>query len=229
MLQSLSRIAFLPRNAHTVSRALSIMKKTQLKNPAVASSYQRLTRLSLALLCLFIFVNVAFNSSFQSHDILLKQSHTTARSLALQMSLGARDALKDEDQPALQRIINNLVKDPYVQSAAIFNQFGELIVKSDNGYLYKEQVNQPKALPGVSTLLTPVIEPIVTQSGKRLGFVRLTYLSRAAMSEGHSYFHQLGRQIALMLILSIVGTWLVARGIKRWQILRYIRKISLHD
>ncbi|ATC95694.1 AhpA/YtjB family protein [Pseudoalteromonas tunicata] len=205
------------------------MKKTQLKNPAVASRYQRLTRLSLALLCLFIFVNIAFNSSFQSHDILLKQSHTTARSLALQMSLAARDAIRVDDKAALERIVNNLVQDPYVQSAAIFDPFGELITKSNNGYLYKEQINQPKALPGVSQLLTPVIEPIISQSGKRLGFVRLTYLSRAAMHEGHSYFHQLGRQIALMLILSIVGTWLVARGIKRWQVLRYIRKISLHD
>ncbi|MBE0362923.1 membrane protein [Pseudoalteromonas ulvae UL12] len=205
------------------------MKKTQLQNPAVASIYQRITRLSLALLCLFIFINIAFNTSFESHEILLKQSHTTARSLALQMSLTARDAIKEDDNTALQRIVDNVVKDPHVQSAAIFDQHGLLISKSANGYLYKEQLNQPKALPGISKLLTPVIEPITSKSGKRLGFVRLTYLSMAAMNEGHSYFHQLGRQIGLMLILCIVGTWLIARTIKRWQVMRYIRKISLVD
>ena len=65
--------------------------------------------------------------------------------------------------------------------------------------------------------------------GKRVGFVRLTYTFPAAIREGHDYLHEVSKQIALMLILSVVLTWVLARKIKRWQVKRYIRNAEQEE
>ncbi|PAJ74630.1 smp protein [Pseudoalteromonas sp. NBT06-2] len=200
------------------------MKKKQLNNPTIATMYQRAFRLALTLICLFLLINLGFSSSFDSHEIIAKQTHHTARSLALQMSYAAKDALSNNKPKQLKTIVNNMVKDPYVVSASIFDKYGALIIQSDDSFLYQEYLKQPNAMPGISKLSSPIIQPMF--NGKiRTGFVRITYLSRAAMSEGHNYFHKLSRQIGLMLILSCILTWLTARTIKRWQVNRYTKKI----
>jgi len=200
------------------------MKKKQLNNPVIATIYQRASRLALTLICLFLLINLGLNSSFDSHEIIAKQTHHTARSLAQQMSYAASNAINNKQDKQLRTIVNNMVKDPFVVSASIFDKYGTLLIQSDGSFLYQEYVKQPNAMPGFSKLSTPVIEPMF--NGKtRIGFVRLTYLSRAAMSEGHNYFHKLGRQVGLMLILSCILTWLTARTIKRWQVNRYTKKI----
>lgn len=200
------------------------MKKKQLNNPVIATIYQRISRLALTLICLFLLINLGLTSSFDSHEIIAKQTHHTARSLAFQMSYSASDAINNNQPEQLKPIVNNMVKDPFIVSASIFDKHGTLIIQSDDSFLYKEYLKQPNALPGISKLSSPVIQPMF--DGKsRIGFVRITYLSRAAMNEGHNHFHQLGRQIGLMLILSCILTWLTARTIKRWQVNRYTKKI----
>jgi len=200
------------------------MKKKQLNNPVIATIYQRVSRLALTLICLFLLINLGLTSSFDSHQIIEKQTHHTARSLAFQMSYSASDAINNNQPEQLKSIVNNMVKDPFIVSASIFDKHGTLVIQSENSFLYKEYLKQPNALPGISKLSSPVIQPMF--DGKsRIGFVRITYLSRAAMNEGHSHFHQLGRQIGLMLILSCILTWLTARTIKRWQVNRYTKKI----
>jgi len=200
------------------------MKKKQLNNPVIATIYQRVSRLALTLICLFLLINLGLTSSFDSHQIIEKQTHHTARSLAFQMSYSASDAINNNQPEQLKSIVNNMVKDPFIVSASIFDKHGTLIIQSEDSFLYKEYLKQPNALPGISKLSSPVIQPMF--DGKsRIGFVRITYLSRAAMNEGHSHFHQLGRQIGLMLILSCILTWLTARTIKRWQVNRYTKKI----
>ena len=200
------------------------MKKKQLNNPVIATIYQRVSRLALTLICLFLLINLGLTSSFDSHEIIEKQTHHTARSLAFQMSYSASDAINNNQPEQLKSIVNNMVKDPFIVSASIFDKHGTLMIQSEDSFLYKEYLKQPNALPGISKLSSPVIQPMF--DGKsRIGFVRITYLTRAAMNEGHSHFHQLGRQIGLMLILSCILTWLTARTIKRWQVNRYTKKI----
>ncbi|SFC75709.1 AhpA/YtjB family protein [Pseudoalteromonas denitrificans] len=200
------------------------MKKKQLNNPLIATIYQRVSRLALTLICLFLLLNLGFNSSFHSHEILAQQTQHTARSLAQQMSYAASDAIVNNNPKQLKLIVNNMTKDPYIVSSSIFDKYGVLIIQSNNSFLYQDYMKQPNAMPGISKLSSPIIQPIFNGK-KRLGFVRITYLSRAAMSKGHNYFHQLGRQIGLMLILSCILTWLTARTIKRWQVNRYTKKI----
>ncbi len=200
------------------------MKKIQLKNPIIASIYQRISRLSLTMICFFALIYMGYNSSFQSHDILYKQSQITSRSLILQMSYWAKDAIKQRNKLQLHHIANDVIKVPYIHSAAIFDQYGTLLAKSDNSKLYQHHTDK-QAMPGINKELTPLVESVFA-NGKRIGFVRISYESHKAMSAGHSYFHSLGRQIGIMLILCCVLTWLFARTIKRWQIKRYNRKVS---
>ncbi|WP_372768189.1 AhpA/YtjB family protein [Pseudoalteromonas sp.] len=204
------------------------MKKNQDRNPAFASTYQRISRLMIAAICLIALTHIGFNTSFKGHQVLNNQSKATAKGLAKQLALGARFAIKGADNKMLNRLVNNFAQDEFIQTAAIFDKQGNLLAQSNFAASYQDLLETPSALPGLSKLATPVISDVFDQ-GKRIGFVRLTYTFPAAIREGHEYLHQVTKQIALMLILSVILTWVLARKVKRWQVKRYIRNTEQEE
>ena len=204
------------------------MKKNQDRNPAFASTYQRISRLMIAAICFIALTHIGFNTSFKGHQILNNQSQTTAQGLAKQLALSARFAIKDQDTQALTRLVNNFAQDEFIQTAAVFDKFGNLLSQSDFAASYQDLLKTPNALPGLSKLATPIIDDVFVE-GERVGFVRLTYTFPAAIREGHEYLHEVSKQIALMLILSVILTWVLARKIKRWQVKRYIRNAEQEE
>ena len=198
------------------------MKKNQERNPAFASTYQRISRLIIAAICLIALTHIGFNTSFKGHQILNKQNRATAQGLVEQLSLGASFAIKSQDEKALNQLVNNFAQNEFIQTAAVFDKHGNLLAQSDFAASYQDLLKTPNALPGLSKLATPVISDVFVND-KRIGFARLTYTFPAAIREGHDYLHEVSKQIGLMLILSVVLTWVLARKVKRWQVKRYIR------
>lgn len=77
----------------------------------------------------------------------------------------------------------------------------------------------------MSKLSQPIVIPITSlQSNKPIGFARVNYLPQVAIDDSHRYFHEVGRQVLLMLLITCVFTWQLGRGLKRWQLKRYFRK-----
>ena len=204
------------------------MKKKQERNPAFASTYQRVSRLMIAAICLVALTHIGFNTSFKGHQILNNQSLTTAQGLAKQLALGASHAIAEENTARLDQLVNNFAQDEFIQTAAVFDKQGNLLSQSNFAASYQDLLKTPNALPGVSRLATPVISDVFVDD-VRIGFVRLTYTFPAAIRTGHDYLHEVSKQIALMLVLSVVLTWVLARKIKRWQVKRYIKNAEQDD
>jgi membrane protein len=57
----------------------------------------------------------------------------------------------------------------------------------------------------------------------------MVYLTQDAMSESHHHFHELGRMVLLMLIITCVFTWQLGRALKRWEVKRQILKSEQDD
>jgi len=205
------------------------MKNNHLKNPISASQRRRLVRLSVAAGCFLLLSWVAINSSFQSHQLLYDSADNTAKSLTRLLALNASPLLQEKNKPALNRLCNNISKDDYVLSATIYDQQGALIASSENWQSHHLLGKLPNSTPGISKLKTPFVEPIFSEDQRPLGFVSVTYLTRAAISNSHSHFHDLGRQVLLMLVITCLFTWQLGRGLKRWQVNRYIKKTSEHE
>ena len=70
------------------------------------------------------------------------------------------------------------------------------------------------------------MEPVISDDDRPIGFVSVTYLTRAAIAKSHNHFHDLGRQVLLMLVIACIFTWQLGRGLKRWQVNRYMQKTS---
>ena len=204
------------------------MKKKQERNPAFASTYERVSRLIIAAICLVVLTYIGFNTSFKGHQILDNHSLNSAQGLAKQLSLAVKDNIVNTDIQALNRIVNNFAQDEFIQTAAVFDKQGNLLSQSKFAPSYQALLATPNALPGLSKLSTPVIQDVFVDT-QRIGFVRLTYTFPAATRIGHDYLHELGKQIVLMLILSVVLTWVLARKIKRWQFKRYIRSAEQEE
>lgn len=205
------------------------MKNKHIKNPISASQRRRLVRLGVAAGCFLLLTWVAINSSFQSHQLLYDNADNTAKSLTRLMALNATSLLQDKNKPALNQLCNNISKDKYVLSATVYDQQGALIANSDNWQPHHVLGKLPNSTPGISKLKTPFIEPVFSDNERPLGFVSVTYLTRAAIADSHSHFHDLGRQVLLMLVITCIFTWQLGSGLKRWQVNRYMRKTSEHE
>jgi len=205
------------------------MKNNHIKNPISASVRQRLVRLSLAAACFLLLTWVAVNSSFQSHQLLYDNADSTAKSLTRFMALNAQLPLLERNKPALNALCNNISRDEFVLAATIYDQQGVLIASSDNWQPHHLLGKLPHSTPGISKLKTPFIEPVISADDRPIGFVSITYLTRSAVSQSHNHFHDLGRQVLLMLVITCIFTWQLGRGLKRWQVNRYIRKSAEHE
>ncbi|OHU88517.1 MULTISPECIES: AhpA/YtjB family protein [Pseudoalteromonas] len=203
------------------------MKNTQAIDLLKSSRGRRLVRLMVAAACFVTLTWLAFNTSFQSHQLLYKQADMNARSLARQLALNAAQPLIKEDVPLLKQLSQHLESDKNVLSIAIYNNTGELIVASEGFTQHDNTYGLPQQLPGISKLKTSVVEPI-TANDRPLGFVSMVYLTQSAMSQSHYHFHELGRMVLLMLLITGVFTWQIGRALKGWEVKRQIRK-SVQD
>ena len=188
------------------------MKNNHLKNPITASQKKRLIRLLLATGCFILLSLVGVNSSFQSHQLLYDSADSTAKSLTKFMALNTKRSLIEKNKPQLNEICNDISKDEFVLSATIYDQQGMLIAKSDNWQSHHILGQLPDSTPGISKLKTPFIEPVISDDDRPLGFVSITYLTRAAVAKSHQHFHDLGRQVLLMLVITCIFTWQIGRG-----------------
>ena len=202
------------------------MKNNHLKNPISPSQRKRLARLILAAGCFVLLSWVGVNSSFQSHQLLYDSAGSTAKSLTQFMALNAKTPLIEKNKPQLNAICNDISKDEFVLSATIYDQQGTLLASSDNWQSYHIYGQLSDSTPGISKLKTPFVEPVISDDHRPIGFVSVTYLTRAAIAKSHNHFHDLGRLVLLMLVIACIFTWQLGRGLKRWQVNRYIQKTS---
>jgi len=202
------------------------MKNNHIKNPISPSQKKRLVRLILAAGCFVLLSWVGVNSSFQSHQLLYDSAGSTAKSLTQFMALNAKIPLIEKNKPQLNAICNDISKDEFVLSATIYDQQGILLASSDNWQSYHIYGQLSDSTPGISKLKTPFMEPVISDDDRPIGFVSVTYLTRAAIAKSHNHFHDLGRQVLLMLVIACIFTWQLGRGLKRWQVNRYMQKTS---
>ncbi|QFU04105.1 hypothetical protein FIU82_03600 [Pseudoalteromonas sp. THAF3] len=208
-----------------VSKYTHDMKNKQVKNPVRTSQWQRLLRLVFAAFCFVLLTWMAFNTSFQGHQMLYQQSYQYAKSLTEQLALTAAEPLEQSNKPRLGDLANQLSTDSSIQSAAIYDAHGTAMALSEAFSPYQREFGVTQATPGVSKLSQPIVIPITSlQSNKPIGFARVNYLPQVAIDDSHRYFHEVGRQVLLMLLITCVFTWQLGRGLKRWQLKRYFRK-----
>ncbi|WP_349285668.1 AhpA/YtjB family protein [Pseudoalteromonas sp. BZB3] len=208
---------------------MDTMKNTQALDLITSSKNRRLIRLIIAAACFITLTWIAFNTSFRSHQLLNNQAHQAARSLAQQTAWNASYSMQSQELDKLEKLTKNLAKDPYVLGAAIYDHQGQLLTKSEG--FQAEPLNQgiAKQLPGISKLKDAIVLPITNADDKPLGFVNMVYLTQDAMSESHHHFHELGRMVLLMLIITCVFTWQLGRALKRWEVKRQILKSEQDD
>jgi membrane protein len=204
------------------------MKNIQAIDLMTSSRGRRVFRLLIAAACFILLTQIGFNTSFESHQLLHEQADNTAKSLTKQIALNAAQALKRDDIPSLRILTNHLASDPFVLGVSIYNQQGKLKISNDG---FSPQANikgLPNALPGISKLKTPIIEQIIDDKDQPIGFVYVVYLTESAMAKSHQHFHELGRVVLLMLVITCVFTWQIGRALTRWEVKRQIRK-SVQD
>ncbi|MEJ6474999.1 AhpA/YtjB family protein [Pseudoalteromonas piscicida] len=200
------------------------MKNLHVLEVLNSSRGRRLLRLCIAAVSLIMVTWLAFNTSFESHRLLHNGADLTARSLTKQLAKNVALPLSRDDTPRLSALANHLAGDDFVLQVSIYDYQGRFVVGNDGITAPVQYQQLPQTLPGLSKTKSIISEPVYTPTGQPLGFVNMVYLTEAAMSQSHSHFHELGRVVLLMLVITMVSTWQIGRALKRWEVKRKIRR-----
>ncbi|MBD1581812.1 AhpA/YtjB family protein [Pseudoalteromonas sp. S16_S37] len=203
------------------------MKNTHAIDLLKSSRGRRLIRLLIAAACFIAIAWLGVNTSFQSHQLLHKQADLNARSLIKQFALNAAKPLSEDNFTQLTTLSEHLERDDNVLSITLYSQDGELILPISKALDSDNVYGLPADVAGISKLKTPIVEPIIFQ-GQPLGFASMVYLTTSAMSQSHYHFHELGRMVLVMLLITCIFTWQIGRALKGWEVKRQIRK-SVQD
>lgn len=200
------------------------MKNLHVTDIIRSNRSRRLLRLCIAAVSLVMITWLAFNTSFESHRLLHNGADLTARSLTKQLAKNVALPLSRNDTPRLNALANHLAADDFVLQVAIYDNQGRFLVASNGIQAPTNYQNLPQTLPGLSKTKSIISEPVYTPNGQPLGFVNMVYLTEAAMAQSHDHFHELGRVVLLMLLITVVFTWQIARALKRWEVRRRFLK-----
>lgn len=200
------------------------MKNKQVRNPVRSTRWRRLVRLLAAAVCFVILSWVAVNTNFQGHQVLYQQGYAQAQRLTSQIAMAMAYPMEQNDRVRMSALIKQLAQEPMMQSAALFDAKGVLQAATDSYVEYDPTAGISLATPGISKITQPIVIPVHTsETSKPLGFVRVNYLPQSAIEVSHRYFHEMARQVLLMILITCVFTWQLGRGLKRWQFRRYFR------
>ncbi|BBN82645.1 hypothetical protein PA25_26300 [Pseudoalteromonas sp. A25] len=204
------------------------MKNTHAIDLLKSSRGRRLVRLLVAAACFIVLAWLGVNTSFESHQLLHKQADLNARSLIKQFTLNAAKPMAEDDLTQLETLREHLELDDNVLSITIYDQHGTLVLQGRNVVDSDNIHGLPTDVAGISKLKTPIVEPIIFE-GQPLGFASMIYLTKSAMSQSHYHFHELGRMVLVMLLITCVFTWQIGRALKGWEVKRQIRKSVQED
>lgn len=117
--------------------------------PSTLSIYKRIANLGMAIAALVVGINLWLSSTDFEQELLQKQANQLGQSLLKQAAGTVAIELADENLDRIEKILNNLAKDPHVHSAALYTAQGELLLQTAGNEslvaLYK-QVSVPELL-----------------------------------------------------------------------------------
>lgn len=180
---------------------------------------RRLMRWLLVLTGLTLLTYLWLTNAWRGQAMLVEHSQQAARA---QVEQAARSAarLLQADQDLLQPWLDDLVKDPFIADAALFDESGKLLASSAGAANYSELIAERQTLPGVSRLKTPLVAPLV-QDDHGKGYLRVSYRMIAANQYAASFINELMSAFSLMLLLALMVSWLIARSVMRAELQRH--------
>ncbi|CAI8152684.1 MAG: Uncharacterised protein [Pseudidiomarina mangrovi] len=168
--------------------------------------YRRTRRFIVALLLILLIEQLWTSMQANSLEALRQHSHQLLQLTSQQTALSARALIINNDQDGLQQLVEQVLQHPYVISASIRNNYGQLMVSSSTD-------GTPTNADGTSTVL---VETIVDEQ-RNLGFLQLVVDNTGLLespNKTHAYLSYFGQ---FLLAFAVLAGIFIAITFNRWR------------
>ncbi|WP_127346035.1 AhpA/YtjB family protein [Pseudidiomarina mangrovi] len=168
--------------------------------------YRRTRRFIVALLLILLIEQLWTSMQANSLEALRQHSHQLLQLTSQQTALSARALMMNNDQDGLQQLVEQTLQHPYIISASIRNNYGQLLVSSSSE---GEQPNADRA----STVL---VETIIDEQ-RNLGFLQLVVDNTRLLespNKTHAYLSYFGQ---FLLAFAVLAGIFIAITFNRWR------------
>ncbi len=168
--------------------------------------YRRTRRFIVALLLILLIEQLWTSMQANSLEALRQHSHQLLQLTSQQTALSARALMINNDQDGLQQLVEQTLQHPYIISASIRNNYGQLLVSSSSE---GEQPNADRA----STVL---VETIIDEQ-RNLGFLQLVVDNTRLLespNKTHAYLSYFGQ---FLLAFAVLAGIFIAITFNRWR------------
>lgn len=168
--------------------------------------YRRARRFIVAVLLIVLIEQLWTSMQANSLESLRQHSHQLVQLTTQQAALSARQPLLTNDQDRLQTLVEQLQQHPFVTSASIRNNYGQLIVAS----------NSPQSI-AESTHGHTILVDSISDDQRRLGFLQVVIDDSQLLespNKTHAYLSYFGQ---FLLAFAILAGILIAITFNRWR------------
>lgn len=169
------------------------------------SLYKRIGSLILTVIAISIAVNLWLLSNHHAQNWHTNQAAQLGRSLGQQAALSLVSALSSDNQEIIKQRLQDLLSDPHISQASIYDQRGRLLASTSENHSVVAQFKTAQQQPLV------FISEIKRQE-KIIGYLRLYLLEQQVMRHHYVYQQQLLQQLLLVMIFIAVIAILMTRA-----------------
>ncbi|MFD2179837.1 YtjB family periplasmic protein [Veronia pacifica] len=159
----------------------------------------------VTVVMLFVYSN---NLNNRNYKMLFDQTEDMARLFLRQMAVSAVPAISDDNTGRLEKLVNNLQKEPLVLDATIYNAEGLVIANSDNAMPLSQLTGLNTPLSVASIGRQQLVEPII-KGDRIVGFLRVTLEHGSVIKAAANRLDKSINLVRAMILLALAtGAWL---------------------
>ena len=182
--------------------------------PKISSIYNKIMQLAIAIVFIVTLMNIWIENVAKDHQEIKDHFNYISDQYIHQVNVGTQVLLEKGDGKSIQRYLDKLALEPFVDSIYYYDETGQLSAKSGNQVNVKTLYGMEPHSRNRSQLFVPFMSEIRTD--KVLGYIRIDMNKQAVVSALVAENKDRQQLIRVMLIIAGLAGFFLTRGLSRF-------------
>lgn len=191
----------------------------RVSQPSTYSIYRRLANLAIVLFVGVICINLWLLSNDLASNWYEKQANQLGRSLSLFSASVIGPLLAENDIESIEPVMAQLITDPHVSHAALYNYRGQILSSTSNEASIVASYR-------LKNLMPLVFVQDILHEGRLVGYLRLYLEEQQVMQYHDEYQARLFEQQLVLMLLAAAAGLILTRAFYKMRQRRFKQKIA---
>ncbi|WP_286262955.1 AhpA/YtjB family protein [Thalassotalea atypica] len=182
--------------------------------PKISSIYNKIMQLAIAIIFIVTLMNIWIDNVAKDHQEVKDHFNFISDQYIQQVKVGVQVLLEQGDNKGVQRFLDKLAQEPFVDSVYLYDESGQLNAKAGNQASIKALYGIALNTRNRSQNFVPFMSEIRAQAVQ--GYVRIDMNKEAVISALVTENSDRQQLIRIMLIMAGLAGFFLTRGLSRF-------------